>query len=59
MFKRGKKRGWYLDPNGLGHERYWDGKRWTAEVRNVKNPWSFIAPSVPPAAKEKNGKNKG
>lgn len=33
--ERGSSRGaWYEDPFGVGDERWWDGTRWTREVRN-------------------------
>lgn len=39
-----RKEGWYTDPNGLGHERYWDGQNWSAQTRNEPSPWSKVAP---------------
>lgn len=39
-----RKPGWYEDPNGLGHERYWDGSRWTAQTRKEKSSWAKLAP---------------
>ena len=24
--------GWYPDPGGVHHQRYWDGERWTAQT---------------------------
>lgn len=36
--------GWYTNPDGTNSERYWDGTRWTHEVR----PIPTTAPLVPP-----------
>lgn len=29
---------WYLDPHGAAGERWWDGQKWTQEVRGTPNP---------------------
>ena len=30
--------GWYPDPAGSEQERYWDGERWTRNLRNPPDP---------------------
>jgi sorbitol-specific phosphotransferase system component IIA len=37
--------GWYPDPLGQGRARYWDGKRWTLEIRDDPPPQPV--PSTP------------
>lgn len=27
--------GWYSDPGGSGNERYWNGERWTSQLRSI------------------------
>lgn len=34
--------GWYADPHGSAKERYWDGERWTDNVR--KSPVAATGP---------------
>lgn len=40
--------GWHLQ--GDGHERYWDGRRWTDAFRDPKRPAQAPAWSPPPDA---------
>jgi hypothetical protein len=37
--------GWYTNPDGTNSERYWDGTRWTHEVRPI--PTSPLVPPPP------------
>ena len=30
----GAPQGWYPDPSGAQAQRYWDGRQWTASIRN-------------------------
>lgn len=32
------ERGWYLDPDGAETLRYWNGKNWTGETRELEHP---------------------
>lgn len=39
--------GWYVDPGGSGHQRWWDGSRWHAELRpltGVSPPQEWARP---------------
>jgi len=38
--------GWYPDPFGAPHERWWNGANWTGHIRAV--PWPGPSASAPP-----------
>lgn len=40
--------GWYVDPNSLAHQRYWDGHQWTAHVQ--ANPPASGPPAQRPVS---------
>lgn len=39
--------GWYPDPAGSDQERYWDGERWTRNLRNRPDRMPEAAPRIP------------
>jgi Protein of unknown function (DUF2510) len=48
--------GWYPDPSGAPHQRYWDGARWTDHIAPPPPPAQEIAP---PPAPQRSGSNSG
>jgi hypothetical protein len=41
--------GWYPDPRGAGHQRYWDGRDWTEQSRPLPPRPAVPAPGTAPA----------
>jgi len=52
MGSGGRAQGWYLDPDGVGTLRYWDGEGWTGHVspKPTRLPAPAAAPAVLPPA---------
>lgn len=46
-------KGWYPDPLGVGQERYWDGTRWTANVKHALPDEQLPPPTEAKAAASK------
>lgn len=49
MTNGGQPAGWYADPSGQAHTRWWDGQQWTEHTHNPEAPAPGFAavPTVP------------